>query len=126
MPPILNPLEEDKSRQNEIASRDTDRNKNNKLGVNSQEPSGMLPSGAMSQTSNMDGEQAILLKNDIEKFEMEDLPLNSVLIHELPAKPKNPFVDPFHNSESDSTANTDEKAENASEILSQANMPEEK
>lgn len=49
---------------------------------------------------------------------MEDLPLSSVLIHEIPARTRNPFVDPFHGSESDATAATDEKAENASELLS--------
>ena len=36
-----------------------------------------------------------MLKNDIEKYPTEDLTLENILIHSIPAKKKKTFVDPF-------------------------------
>ena len=36
-----------------------------------------------------------MLKNDIEKYATEDLALDSVLIHTIPARKKKTFVDPY-------------------------------
>ena len=36
-----------------------------------------------------------MLKNDIEKYPTEDLVLDTVLIHTIPARKKKTFVDPY-------------------------------
>ena len=36
-----------------------------------------------------------MLKNDIEKYATEDLSLDTILIHTIPARKKKTFVDPY-------------------------------
>lgn len=60
----------------------------------------------MGVTSEQENNQR-LLKNDIDKFEFEELDLAQVLIDTIAAKKKNEFVDPFQ-LEEESTAASEE------------------
>jgi hypothetical protein len=54
-----------------------------------------------------------MLKNDIERFHTEDIPLNKLLIDTIPAKTRKQFVDPFvykENEEAEGQAQADKTA----------------
>ena len=54
---------------------------------------GLGSMGSMNAASEQEG--TILLKNDIEKFEYQELTLDQVLVSSIDARKKSEFVDPF-------------------------------
>lgn len=89
MPDILNPLEEDKPKDNIAEATGSAQNSSSRLAV--QPPGsqgGDEPAGPM-------------IKSDLERYLSETIELSKVLIQHIPVKPKKEFVDPFTYNESE-------------------------
>lgn len=111
MPPVLNPLDADKTPPagaDNPGSRDS-MNKPPTVGgkTSVERTSAELGSiGSIGVTS--DENPTIILKNDLEKFAFEELQLEKQLITTIAAKKKNEFVDPFAPEEEKKEASQDE------------------
>lgn len=100
MPPVLNPLEpESKGSQDmpQVGSSQSQSKPPGPGGKNAPvEQRQSQEMGSMqSLQGSAEGEQTILLKNDLDKFNYEELDLTKHLITTIAAKKKSEFVDPF-------------------------------
>ena len=89
MPPVLNPLDK------EPAAPPTGEGQNASKEQLNKKDSRLDQFSAHSLPSSADPEGTPMLKNDIERYQTEDLALDTVLISTIPARKRTKFVDPF-------------------------------
>ena len=93
MPPILNPLDK---HDNPAGGDAAEKPAESKGGAGTKPTSKQeIAQSVASFPSSADPDATIMLKNDLEQFKTDDLKLEEVLIHTIPAKRKKAFVDPY-------------------------------
>ena len=125
MPPVLNPLEGDTKSSDgpPVASSHSQSKPPPTSGKGAAERQSQDVSSMQSLANSGEGEQTILLKNDIEKFGYEELDLSKHLVTTIAAKKKSDFVDPFAVDEEDKSAAQDDTPPPETSI-SQAKKPD--
>lgn len=126
MPPVLNPLEGDTKSSDgpPVASSHSQSKPPPTSGKGAAaERQSQDVSSMQSLANSGEGDQTIVLKNDIEKFGYEELDLSKHLVTTIAAKKKSDFVDPFAVDEEDKSAAQDETPPPETSI-SQAKKPD--
>ena len=101
MPPVLNPLENEKPAEGQPGSRDSNPSKpvTGGAGARNVPERSSADMGSMNSLVQSEQEATVMLKNDIDKFPFEELQLDAVCINTIAAKKKSEFVDPFNPEE---------------------------